>query len=257
MILAITIENTNTVVGCFAGKKLLFVEKISTSAHRTELEYIMSLRCMFEIHGEEYSHIEGSIISSVVPPVTNRVKEAVGRLTGKEVLVIGPGVKTGLNIATEQPAQLGSDMVANAVAGIKQYEAPMIIVNMETATTFSVIDEKKHYVGGLIFPGVQMAADALAKGTAQLPGISLEKPKKVIGGNTIESMKSGVIYGNAACVDGLLAKIEQELGKPVKTIVATGTNAKYILPHCKREMRLQEHLLLEGLRHIYEKNHDR
>lgn len=255
MILTITIENTNTIIGCYREKKLLFVESISTNTGRTELEYIMSFRCMFEMYSQKAEEIEGAIISSVVPPATEIVKHAVKRLTGKEAMVIGPGVKTGLNIATDNPAQLGSDLVANAVAGLMQYEAPMIIVNMGTATTLSVIDEKKHYIGGMIIPGIQVSSASLTKETAQLPGISLSKPKKVIGTNTIECMKSGLIYGNASCIDGCISRIETELSSPVKTIVATGTYAKHILPYCERKMCLNEHLLLEGLRFIYEKNH--
>ena len=254
MILAITIENTNTIVGCFKEKELLFVESISTNHTRTELEYVMSIHCMFDIHGYKIADVEGAIVSSVVPPVTNVLNAAVKRLIGKDALVIGPGVKTGLNIATDNPAQVGSDLVANAVSGIMQYEAPMIIVNMGSATTFSVIDDRKHYIGGMIFPGLKMSSDSLTKGTAQLPGISLEKPKKVIGSNTIESMKSGLIYGTASLIDGCISKIEKELKKPVKTIVATGANAKYILPYCEKKMNLNDNLLLEGLRFIYEKN---
>ncbi len=254
MILAIAIENTNTIIGCFKEKELLFVESVSTDAKRTDLEYIMSFQCMFEMHGYHTSEIAGAIISSVVPPVTNVLKAAVRRLIGKDAIVIGPGVKSGLNIATDNPAQVGSDMVANAVSAIKQYETPIIIINMGTATTFSVIDEKKHYVGGMICPGLKMASDSLTKGTAQLPGISLEKPKKAIGTNTIECMKSGLIYGTASMIDGCISKIERELGKTVSTIVATGSNAKYVLPYCEKDVLFHENLLLEGLYYIYEKN---
>ncbi len=253
MILTIAVENTNTLVGCFKEKELVFVESISTNA-RTELEYIMSFQCMFDMHGYQISEVEGAIISSVVPPVTNVLKTAVRRLISKDAIVIGPGVKSGLNIATDNPAQVGSDLVANAVSAIKQYEAPMIIINMGTATTFSVVDEKKHYVGGMIYPGLKMSQKSLTEGTAQLPGISLEKPKKVIGSNTIECMKSGLIYGTASMIDGCISKIEKELGKTVKTIVATGSNAKYVLSYCEKEICFHENLLLEGLHYIYEKN---
>lgn len=254
MILTIAIENTNICVGCFEKTELQFVEGISTTLARTEMEYIMCFHAMFAMHGLQNTEVEGAIISSVVPQVTNIVKGAAKRLTGKEALVIGPGVKTGLNITTDHPAQVGSDLVANAVSGIMQYEAPMIIVNMGTATTLSVIDEKKHYIGGMILPGIQMSSDSLTKGTAQLPGISLEKPKKIIGANTIECMKSGLIYGMASSVDGCISRIEKELGKPVNNIIATGAYAKNILPYCERKMCLNEKLLLEGLRFIYEKN---
>lgn len=254
MILAINIENTNTVIGCFQEEKIIFVESISTSLTRTELEYAISFKNIFELHGLDMNQIEGAIIASVVPPVTNVVRQAVKRLSEKEVLIIGPGVKTGLNIMTEQPSQVGSDLVANAVAGIAEYPVPLIVVNMGTATTLSVVDAKKHYIGGMIIPGVRISSESLTEGTAQLPKISLEKPKKVIGSNTVECMKSGLIYGTAACIDGSIARIERELKEKAASIVVTGEAAKYIVPYCERKMFLDEHLLLKGLKLIYEKN---
>ena len=254
MILTINIENTNTIIGCSENSEFIFVESISTNTSRTELEYAISLKNIFELHKLEISKVEGAIISSVVPPVTSIVKGAVKRILGKEAIVIGPGVKTGLNIMTDNPAQLGSDLVANAVAGIAKYEAPMMIVSMGTATTISVINEKKQYVGGMIIPGIQVSSESLTQETAQLPKIGLEKPKRAIGTNTIECMKSGLIYGNAACIDGSIARIEKELGFSVATIVATGEYIRHILPHCERKMCLDETLLLEGLKLIYEKN---
>ena len=254
MILTINIENTNTIIGCSENSEFIFVESISTNTSRTELEYAISLKNIFELHKLEISKVEGAIISSVVPPVTSIVKGAVKRILGKEAIVIGPGVKTGLNIMTDNPAQLGSDLVANAVAGIAKYEAPMMIVSMGTATTISVINEKKQYVGGMIIPGIQVSSESLTRETAQLPKLGLEKPKRAIGTNTIECMKSGLIYGNAACIDGSIARIEKELGFSVATIVATGEYIRHILPHCERKMCLDETLLLEGLKLIYEKN---
>lgn len=254
MILAINIENTNTVIGCSKDSKYVFVESVSTSVTRTELEYAISFKNIFEMYQLQIEDVEGAIISSVVPPVTGVVKAAVKRIFGKDALVIGPGVKTGINIMMDNPAQVGSDLVANAVAGIAKYEAPMIIVNMGTATTLSVINEKKQYVGGLISPGIKVSSAALAKETAQLPKIGLEKPKKVIGTNTIDCMKSGLIYGAASSIDGSIARIEKELGRKVTTIVATGENIRHILPYCERKMCLDETLLLDGLRIIYEKN---
>lgn len=254
MILAINIENTNTVIGCFQEEKIIFVESISTSLTRTELEYAISFKNIFELYGLDMNQIEGAIIASVVPPVTNVVRQAVKRLSEKEVLIIGPGVKTGLNIMTDQPSQVGSDLVANAVAGIAEYPVPLIVVNMGTATTLSVVDAKKHYIGGMIIPGVRISSESLTEGTAQLPKISLEKPKKVIGSNTVECMKSGLIYGTAACIDGSIARIERELKEKAASIVVTGEAAKYIGPHCERKMFLDEHLLLKGLKLIYEKN---
>lgn len=254
MILAIDIENTNTVVGCLEDSQILFEESLSTSLVRTEFEYAVSFKNIFEMHCLDAEKIEGTIISSVVPPITNVVKKAAERISGKEVLIIGPGVKTGLNIMMDNPAQVGSDLVANAVAGIALYKLPLIIVNMGTATTLSVLDEKKHYIGGMIIPGVKVSSASLTEETAQLPKISLDKPKKVIGKNTIECMKSGLIYGAAACIDGSIARMEKELGTAVRSIVATGENAKYIIPHCERKIVLDSTLLLRGLGFIYQKN---
>lgn len=255
MILTIAIENTSMSIGCFQNEKLQFVESISTNVGRTELEYAISFKNIFELHQLDVNDVEGAIISSVVPPITNIVKTAVKRIFKKDALVIGPGVKTGLNIITENPAQLGNDLAANAVAAIAKYEAPMLIVNMGTATTISVINEKKQYIGGMIIPGMKVSSSALTKATAQLPNISLEKPKKAIGANTVECMKSGLIYGTAACIDGSIARIEKELKAPVATIVATGEDIRHILPYCERKMCLDEALLLEGLHLIYERNH--
>ncbi len=254
MILAINIENTNTVIGCIRDSEFIFVESISTNVTRTELEYAISVKSIFDLYHLELTEVEGAIIASVVPPVTGVVKSAVKRILGKEAMVIGPGVKTGLNIMMDNPAQVGSDLVANAVAGIAKYEAPMIIVSMGTATTISVINEKKQYIGGMIMPGIKVSAASLSNETAQLPKVSLEKPKKVIGTNTTDCMKSGLIYGTAAMIEGSIARIEKEFGRKAATIVATGENVKHILPHCDRKMCLDETLLLEGLRLIYERN---
>lgn len=254
MILAISIENTNTILCGMDAKESKFVECLSTSVTRTEIEYAFAFKNIIELHHLSVDDVEGAIISSVVPPVTSVVKDAVKRIFGKEALVIGPGVKTGMNILTDNPAQLGSDLVASAVAGIHKYDAPMIIVSMGTATTLSVINEKKQYIGGMIIPGIKISSASLTKETAQLPKIGLEKPKRIIGTNTIECMKSGIIYGTAASIDGCIQRIEKEYGSPMETIVATGANIKHILPYCEREMCLDETLLFQGLKLIYEKN---
>ena len=153
----------------------------------------------------------------------------------------------------DNPAQLGSDLVANAVAGIAEYKAPMMIFDLGTATTVSVIDAKKNYIGGMIYPGVNISLNALTENASQLQGIGLEAPKRIVGKNTIECMKSGVLYSNAAALDGIIDRIEEELGEKA-TVVATGGLAKKIVPHCKREIILDEELLLRGLLIIYEKN---
>ena len=188
-----------------------------------------------------------------MPQITNAVKLAAEKILKKEVMVLGPGVKTGLNIMMDNPGSLGADLVANAVAGIAEYPLPLAIIDMGTASTVSVVDEKKHYVGGMIFPGINISLDALTARASQLSGISIDAPRRIIGKNTIECMKSGVIYSNAAALDGIVERIGEELGKE-PFVVATGGLAKKIVPYCKKKIVLDEDLLLKGLLIIYEKN---
>lgn len=253
MILAIDVGNTNIVVGCIYDRKTYFIERLSTNRTKTELEYAVDLKNVLDIYHIKKTEIEGCIISSVVPQITNIVKLAAEKILKKNAIVLGPGVKTGLNIMMDNPGQLGADQVADAVAGISGYPVPLILIDMGTATTASVVNSKKQYVGGMILPGVGVSLDALTARASQLSGISIDAPRHVIGKNTIECMKSGVLYSNAAALDGIIDRIEEELGEKA-TVVATGGLAKKIVPHCKREIILDEELLLRGLLIIYEKN---
>ena len=253
MILAIDVGNTNIVVGCIDDRKTYFIERLSTNRTKTELEYAVDLKNVLDIYHIKKTEIEGCIISSVVPQITNIVKLAAEKILKKNAIVLGPGVKTGLNIMMDNPGQLGADQVADAVAGISGYPVPLILIDMGTATTASVVNSKKQYVGGIILPGVGVSLDALTARASQLSGISIDAPRHVIGKNTIECMKSGVLYSNAAALDGIIDRIEEELGEKA-TVVATGGLAKKIVPHCKREIILDEELLLRGLLIIYEKN---
>lgn len=253
MILAIDIGNTNIVVGCIDCEKTYFEERLSTIRTKTELEYAIDLKLVLDIYHVHREDLEGCIISSVVPQITNVLRLAAEKILKKEVLVIGPGVKTGLNIMMDHPGQLGADLVADAVAGIHQYPAPLIIFDMGTATTVSVVDKNRNYIGGMILPGVQISLDALTANASQLGGISIEAPKRIIGKNTIECMKSGVLYSSAASIDGIIDRMEEELGEKA-TVIATGGLASKIVPHCRRKVILDEDLLLKGLYVIYEKN---
>ena len=246
MILAIDVGNTNIVVGCIDDLKTYFIERLSTNRTKTELEYAVDLKNVLDIYHIKKTEIEGCIISSVVPQITNIVKLAAEKILKKNAIVLGPGVKTGLNIMMDNPGQLGADQVADAVAGISGYPVPLILIDMGTATTASVVNSKKQYVGGMILPGVGVSLDALTARASQLSGISIDAPRHVIGKNTIECMKSGVLYSNAAALDGIIDRIEEELGEKA-TVVATGGLAKKIVPHCKREIILDEELLLRGL----------
>ena len=253
MILAIDIGNTNIVVGCIDKERTYFIERLSTVRTKTELEYAVDIKTVLDIYHIKKADIEGCVISSVVPQITNIAKLAAEKILKKEVMVLGPGVRTGLNIMMDNPGQLGADLVADAVAGLAEYPVPLIIIDMGTATTVSVVNDKKQYIGGMIMPGVGISLDALTSRASQLSGISIEAPKKIIGKNTIDCMKSGVLYSSAASLDGIIDRVEEELGQKA-TVVATGGLAKKIIPYCKREIILDEDLLLKGLLVIYEKN---
>ncbi|MDE5753087.1 MAG: type III pantothenate kinase [Oscillospiraceae bacterium] len=253
MLLAIDVGNTNIVLGCFDGDKILFRERLSTNQQATDLEYISGIKMALDMHGVEKDAIQDAIISSVVPSVTATLREAVGKYIRKRVMVVGPGIKTGLSIMIDNPAQLGSDLVVDAVAGLQEYPAPMIIIDMGTATTLSLINEKKQYIGGVISTGMAASMDALVSRTSQLPKISFEPPKKIIGSNTIDCMKSGILYGTACMLDGMITRMEQELGQSC-TVIATGGLARIVVPLCTHEMILDDDLLLKGLYAIYQKN---
>ncbi len=253
MILVIDIGNTNIVVGCIEGNHTYFTERMATDKQRTELEYAITLKNVLELYDIAPEDIEGGIISSVVPPLTQNVKNAAEKLLHKSVKVVGPGLRNGLRIKTDNPAQLGSDQVVNAVAALAEFKPPLIIVDMGTATTVSVINDQGAYIGCLIMPGLRIATDSLVSSTAQLTQISLEVPKRLIGSNTIDCMKSGALFGHAAAIDGLIERIEEELGEHC-TVVATGGLAGIVVPLCKRKIILEDDLLLKGLQIIYYKN---
>ena len=253
MVLAIDIGNTNIVLGGFEGEKISFRTRLATSLDKGEAEYAVLIKSLLDIYGVDFGAIEGSIISSVVPPMNNVMKGVLKLLTGKMPLVVGPGVKTGLNVVGGDARSLGADLVVAAVAAIAKYPKPMVVIDMGTATTFSVIDENGAFRGGVIYPGVMVSFDALARRTAQLPRISAEEPKQVINLTTAESMQSGLIYGSAAMVDGLIDRIAAEMGAE-PTLVATGGMSANIIPHCRHSIKLDEDLLMDGLRIIYDKN---
>ncbi|MBQ9765304.1 MAG: type III pantothenate kinase [Lachnospiraceae bacterium] len=253
MILAIDIGNTNIVVGCIDKEKTYFIERLSSDRSKTELEYAIMIKNVLDIYGIEPVKLEGGIICSVVPQITQIVRLAVKKILFKEIMVLEPGIKTGMNILMDNPAQVGSDLIADAVGAISEYPTPLIIFDMGTATTVCVVDKNKNYIGGMILPGIRTSLDALTAKAAQLSSIELAAPKRVIGKNTVECTRSGIINGNAACVDGIITRMEEELGEKA-TVVATGGLAKTIVPFCKQEVILDEDLLLKGLLCIYDKN---
>ena len=253
MILAIDVGNTNIVIGCIDKEKCHFIERLSTVRIKTELEYAIDIKSVLDIYHVCPEEIEGGIISSVVPQITTNIKLAAEKILKKKILVIGSGIKTGLDIRIDDPGQLGADLVAASVAGIAEYPVPMMIFDMGTANTVCVIDREKRYLGGMIYPGLGVSLDSLTAHASQLGGISLEAPERVIGRNTIDCMKSGVIYSAAAAMDGIIDRIQEEMGETL-TVIATGGLAKCIVPHCRREVILDDDLLLKGLLVLYDKN---
>ncbi len=253
MLLAIDVGNTNITLGIYNEQVLLFTARLATDSRTTADQYAIELKNVLSLHGQSYKDIEDCIIASVVPTVCTSLKKAISLLCDIVPLVLGPGVKTGLNIKIDNPAQLGADLVAGAVGAINEYTLPCIVIDMGTATTLSVIDENGTYRGGVIAAGVRLTLKALTENTAALPSVSINAPKNVIGTNTVDCMQSGLVYGAAAMLDGLIEQISAELGA-FPTIVATGGLSKEIVAHCQHDIIYDENLLLDGLREIYERN---
>lgn len=253
MILAIDIGNTNIVIGCIDENKTYFVERLRTDASKTALEYALDLKNVLELYGITREDLRGSIVASVVPPVSTTIRQAMEKVTGRKPLMVGPGVRTGLNIKVDNPASVGADLIVAAVAAVRDYPAPLIIIDMGTATTMTVVDRNGNYIGGVIIPGLQVSLDSLVNRAAQLTKISLEVPPHVIGRNTLNCMQSGSLYGTAAMIDGMIDRMEAELGEPA-TVVATGGLARFVMPLCNHEIQMDDGLLLKGLWIIYQKN---
>lgn len=253
MLLAIDIGNTNIVIGGIRDGAIAFEARVATDRIKTSDQYGAEIKSMLSLFDVAPRDVDGCIISSVVPPVFNSVRTGIMKVTGKSPMVVGPGLKTGLNIQMDNPSQVGSDRIVIAVAALAEYEPPLTLLDLGTATTIEVVGKGSAYLGGCIIPGVRVSLEALTSRTAQLPGISLDRPKKVIGKNTVDCMRSGIMYGTAAMLDGMLDRVEEELGYPT-TVVATGGMAQFIAPLCRREIKLERDLLLKGLNIIYQKN---
>lgn len=253
MILAVDIGNSNIVFGCVSGEEIVFEARIRTDSTKTSDEYCVDLKILLDVYGVSADKVEGTIISSVVPQVLNSVRTAVKKLTGKSPLVVGPGLKTGLNIKIDNPAQTGADLVVGSVAALREHSAPLIVIDMGTATTMTVLDASGALVGGSICPGVKISMEALTERSALLPGLQLDQPKKAIGRNTIDCMRSGIMMGTASMIDGMIARMEEELGCKT-TVVVTGGIAKFIVPLCRTPMIYDKDLLIKGLVALYREN---
>lgn len=251
MILTIDAGNTNIVLGVFDGDNLIVSGRLSTNIYETDEEYAMKLHSFLSIHNA--IDIEGAIISSVVPALVGTLKKAIRLISGVNALVVGPGIKTGLSIKIDDPAQLGANLAVGAVAAKEKYPHPTIIFDLGTATTGTVLDKDGACIGGMIAAGVKSSINALSSGTAQLPQIDISAPSKIIATNTIDCMKSGAVIGTAVMLDGFIERFEEELGEKA-TVVVTGVMGKSISKNCRHEMFIDENLLLDGLKIIYNKN---
>ena len=253
MILAIDIGNSNIMIGGFEGDELTFVVNLSTEINMTSDEYASKILGVLAVHNAVDKSVKGAIISSVVPPLNATIKKAVRLLWGIDALTVGPGVKTGLNIHCDTPSSVGADLICACVAAHNIYGSPSLIIDMGTATKMTVVNAKGAFTGVSIIPGVLMGLHALSEQTAQLPKVEPTAPKTVIGKNTSDSMRSGVIFGNAAMIDGMIDRINKEIGTKL-SVYATGGAAHLIIPHCEHTITTDEHLVLKGLHIIYKKN---
>ncbi len=254
MLLTIDAGNTNIAIGVFSQDTLLFATRIATEKAKTADQYAVEFLNIFNLYAVKSAEFSGAIISSVVPELSGTIAVAAEKITGCKPLLLGPGVKTSMNILTDNPAQVGADLVAGAVAAAALYSLPCLVIDLGTATKISVIDANGSFCGCTISPGVNISLEALKQRTSQLPNISLSAPTNVIGKNTIDSMQAGTVFGAAAMIDGLCDRIERELGEPAKTIVANGGLAQKIINSCEHPIVYNGELILEGLKIIYNKN---
>lgn len=250
MILALDIGNTNIVIGCLDGEKIYFEGRLATDRNKTEMEYAVMFKNILDIYHVRWENLEGAIVSSVVPPLTQIIKQAVHAVIGVMPLEVSACSNHGLKFAIDHPEEVGNDLTVAAVAALSEYKPPLVIIDMGTATTISVINRDGVYCGGAILPGLKISQEALTGRTSQLPSISLDAPKNVIGTNTTDCMKSGMIYGTAAMLDGMIHRIEASLGNPV-TVLATGGLSAAVIPFCERNIYYDNDLLIKGLWQIY------
>jgi len=254
LILAVDIGNIRTTIALFhKDGSLAFQSELGTDRKLTEDQYAIALLDVFRLYHADITAVSGSIISSVVPPVTHICSGAVARLTGKRALVLGPGIKTGLNIKADVHNQLGSDIVASAVAATSLYPSPVIVINSHTAVSFSYMNQTS-FEGCSIMPGMGIALEALSSHGAQLPHISMDKVEGPLGRNTVDAMRAGIIYGYAGAFDRLIEQLELAAGVPAATVVVTGENFPEIFSHCRHQLIYDHDLLVKGLFRIYLKN---
>ena len=253
MILAVDVGNTNIVLGCVDGNEILHTLRVRTAPGITEAECTIQLKSLFAFYELDAAVFDGAILSSVVPSVTEPLRRAIERVTGVKCLVVGPGMKTGLNLRVDDPGTVAGDLVVGAVAAIHEYGTPVIVMDLGTATTITLVDRGSSFRGGAILPGVRLSYAALSAGASLLPEISIEPPARCIGTNTVDCMRSGAVFGTAATLDGMIDRMEAELGEKC-ALVATGGLAAAITPCCTHRIVCDDELLLKGLKVLWEKN---
>lgn len=252
MILTVDIGNTNITIGVFDADQLLFTSRLATDRKRTEDQYAVELLNVFKLHNTEISEFSGAIISSVVPEVTDALRKAVVTVTGKTPEILNNDIGSGLKVVNNISGQIGADIAAVSIAAINKYPLPCFVLDLGTATKIILLDENGVFMGCTISPGVAISLYALASRTSQLPTISLETPVTSIGTNTIDCMKSGLVFGTAAMLDGLTDRMERDFGTKVNSIIATGGLSREIVKNCTREIIYDENLILYGLKVIYD-----
>lgn len=256
MIFTVDIGNTTITMGLFSPEgELKFRGTIKTDRNKTPDQIALDVLDMFRLKQAQVQDVHGAVISSVVPPMTGAMADAIRQLSGVKPMIVGPGLKTGMNIRAEVHNQLGADIVASSVAALQKYPAPMIVIDMGTATTLSYLGSNT-YEGCVIAPGVRLAVEALSGRAAELPYISIEPPASILGRSTIDAMRAGVVYGNAGMIDSLIQRME-EAAAPVASVIMTGENTEFILKHCKRQIIYDKDLIINGLYYLYQKNIDR
>lgn len=255
MLLAIDVGNSNTSVGLFDREKnLRFLAALDTDSRKTADQISIDLMNLFTLYHFDFQEVTGAILCSVVPPLNFMMEKALSRLLGKPPMVVGPGVRTGLNIRMEVQTQVGADIVAVAVAALEKFTPPIITIDMGTAIAVGVISQGRNYEGGLLLPGVNVSLEALSRRAAQLPDISLQHPKALIGKNTEDSMRAGIVYGTAGMIDGIIDRIREQFPGREVSVVATGGNAPVIVRYCRNKIVNDKFLLMDGLWTIYQKN---